>query len=376
MARLPQPRAGSELVSRGRTLPFSFFPVTKGVRRYGLYDAVFAVNPWSVIRGTINNELTAGDQVEALAFVEQAEDFYRAASAGLSTNPLLLYYAFLNLGKALIRVRGHTGSLDRAMHGLKEETSAGGTELKDSTVVAKGGGSGVNVFPELVSRLGFHRPPSNARYPVTDLLPQVVVGHRIWREASAANKERFIDLKHLDFVHDKTNRAVWLRLFVSKGDLSRYEIPRARLLREGGIERDFQEVKTESTGRDPALACFEQRAPVTYTGRPNDVVADVVARIRPNLWRIVSALPGGAYRRYYLHVSPPGTARLPQLASLWALFFYFGSVVRYRPHLFDELLRAADGAFIAEFISSQPEQMLYMLASELCQREIARPAIV
>ncbi|HEX8207576.1 MAG TPA: YaaC family protein [Solirubrobacteraceae bacterium] len=98
--------------------------------------------------------------------------------------------------------------------------------------------------------------------------------------------------------------------------------------------------------------------------------------MRPNLWRVVSAVPGSTYRRYYLCLTPPAEVRLPQLASLWALFFYFGSVVRYRPHLFGTLLQAEYGAFVSEFISSQPEQMVYLLASELCQREIARPAIV
>jgi hypothetical protein len=33
------------------------------------------------------------------------------------------------------------------------------------------------------------------------------------------------------------------------------------------------------------------------------------------------------------------------------------------------------GPFITEFISAQPEQMLYMLASEMCKREVAQPAI-
>jgi hypothetical protein len=61
---------------------------------------------------------------------------------------------------------------------------------------------------------------------------------------------------------------------------------------------------------------------------------------------------------------------------MWALTFYFGSVVRYRPHLFDEILRGPHGAFVSEFISAQPEQMLYMLASELCERDVARPAII
>src|SRR5436190_7497375 len=107
MPRLPQPREGKTLEAKGRALPFSFFPVTRGTRRYGLYDVVFAINPWNVMRGSVNSELSATARPEALAFLKQAEDFFRAATSGVSTNPLLLYYAFLNLAKALIRVRGY-----------------------------------------------------------------------------------------------------------------------------------------------------------------------------------------------------------------------------------------------------------------------------
>jgi hypothetical protein len=82
------------------------------------------------------------------------------------------------------------------------------------------------------------------------------------------------------------------------------------------------------------------------------------------------------YRKYYLHLTPGQETRLPQLASLWCLFFYFGSVVRYRPHLFDNILKGPYGAFVTEFLSAQPEQFLYLLASEMQARDIARPAIV
>jgi hypothetical protein len=328
------------------------------------------------MRGTVNTEVAAAYRPEALAFLEQAEDFYRAATASVSANPLLLYYAFMSLGKAIIRVRGYPGSLDQAMHGLKEETVPGGSELKDSVVIAKDSGTVTNVYPELIERLGAPRPATNDRYPVPELLSQVVVGHRIWREASASHKERFIDLKHIDLIENRAARRVWLRLFVSKGDLSRYGVTRARLLRESALTPAFHEVNAAATGRGRELVCLEQRTSVQYTGRATDVVADLVRDIRHNLWRIVSAVPGSTYRRYYLYLGPATEIRLPQLASLWTIFFYLGSVVRYRPHLFDELLKSDYGAFIAEFVSSQPEQMVYLLASELCQREIARPAIV
>lgn len=375
MPRLPQPFEGQVLEAKGRALPFSFFPVTRNSRRYGLYDAVFAVDPWSVMRGAVGSELPAVSQPEALAFLRQAEDFYRAASAGLSTNPLLLYYAFLNLGKALVRVRGYRGSLDQAMHGLTERTAPGGTELHDSEVIVKDGGLATNIYPELIERLGYQRPSNNDFYPVAELIPQVVVGHRIWRESAAAHRERFIDLKGIQFVDNRAERRLWLRLFVSRGDLSRYSISRRQLLTEGRLAGMFREVDPAAVAPGAELVCLEQQVPVSYTGRPTDVVADLVAAVRPQLWRIVSAVPSGAYRRYYIHMTPAGQARLPQLASLWALFFYLGSVVRYRPHLFDELLRGPNGAFISEFISGQADQMLYLLASEFCQREIARPAI-
>ncbi len=57
------------------------------------------------------------------------------------------------------------------------------------------------------------------------------------------------------------------------------------------------------------------------------------------------------------------------------LFFYFGSVSRYRPHVFNEILRGPYGPFIGEFITSQPEQLLYLMTSALFEREVAKPAI-
>jgi hypothetical protein len=50
--------------------------------------------------------------------------------------------------------------------------------------------------------------------------------------------------------------------------------------------------------------------------------------------------------------------------------------VRYRRHLFDNVTSGAFGAFVAEFVSAQAEQFLYLLASEMRQREVAKPAII
>jgi hypothetical protein len=375
--RVPQARDGETLVVKERVLPFSFFPVTRDKRRWGLYDALFAMRPWPVMEAAIRDRIAEADlQVEALAFLEQAQDFYAAATARVAANPLLLYYAFLNLGKALLLTLGYPSSLERASHGLSDRTAAGGTELDDSAVVVQSYNNRVNVYAELLERLGYSRPVDNDTYQATELLPQIVIGHRIWREAATTNTERFVGLTEVEMVKAAATKELWLRLYIERGDLRRYGITRKRLLEEGRLDGAFREVALDGTGRVGDLVCLEQEQTVTYTGRPSDKVMDLVTPIRPNLWRIVTTTPASGYRKYYLHLSEPGEFRLPQLASLWVLLFYFGSIVRYRPHLFDIVTAGRYGAFVTEFIAAQPEQLLYLFASEMCSREIARPAII
>jgi hypothetical protein len=374
---VPQARAGETLIVKERVLPFSFFPVTRDRRRWGLYDALFAMRPWPVMEAPARARITNdGLRAEALAFLEQAQDFYTAATVRIAANPLLLYYAFLNLGKSLLLTLGYPSSLERASHGLSDRTATGGTELNDSSVVVQSYFNRVNVYAELVERLGYSRPADNDAYPIPDLLPQVVIGHRIWREAHTSNAERFVGLTEVEMVKAAATNELWLRLYVEKGDLKRYGISRRRLLEHGRLDGVFREVGLDGTGRVGDLVCFEQEQTLTYTGRPSDRVMDLVTPMRSVLWRIVTTTPASGYRKYYLHLSDPGEARLPQIASLWVLFFYFGSIVRYRPHLFDSVTSSRYGAFVTEFIGAQAEQLLYLLASEMCSREIARPAII
>jgi hypothetical protein len=373
MPRLPQARTGQPLLVKGRPLTFSYFPVKRDTRRYGLQDVVFAVDPWAVAEGAVNDEVPVAHRHEAVAFVEQARAFYEAGAARTPASPLLTYYAFLNLGKALIRCRGFTGSLDLARHGLSEAHTGSG--LSASSVNVHDGGPLVNVFPELIQRLGFSRPAPGP-IPVLDLAPQIVVGHRLWREASIRT-ERFVVLEDIEFIYDRAAKALWLRLWLRRSDLSRYEITRKRLLDESRTIGLFREVDAQPLTKDPDLVCLEQQTDEPYTGRPTDVVRKVVDSCRPWLWRIITAGPGNGYRRYYLHLTPPTTGnRVSQIASIWMLMFFFGSVVRYRPQEYAAITNGRYGAWAMDFAAAQPEQLLFMLTSEMRQREVARPAIV
>jgi hypothetical protein len=329
------------------------------------------------MQGAINDQTSGVHREEALAFLEQAQDFYQSASGRLAANPLLTYYAFLNLGKALLRVLGFGGDLGRAAHGLSERRIGTGAELDDfEVVVREGSGGRVSVYCELIDRLGFARPADGSAYAITELLPQVVVGHRLWREATRRT-ERFVGLEKVQMVHDTDAKELWLRLYLPRGDLARYSITHKRLIEEGDLGGLFREVEIGLTGENLDWICLEQTDATSYTGRPTDVVLDLVEPMRHRLWRIITTLPERGYRKYYIHLTPPAEKnRLPQIASLWALIFYFGSIVRYRPHEFDSVTAGRYGAFVTEFIGAQSEQLLYMLASEMCRREVAKPAVI
>jgi hypothetical protein len=293
----------------------------------------------------------------------------------VAANPLLYYYAFLNIGKALLLCRGTPSPLAKARHGLSEQYVGTGADPRNSKVVVTNvGGDNLNVYTELSSRLGFETPAPGTTYQVVDLLSQVPIGHRLWREATR-RAERFVGVDSVEVVQDSAAKTVWLRLYFSRGALTRYGISHKRLREESGLDPDYDEVVSP---RDPTrLLCLEQSNTVAYANRPTDVMDAVVTPLKQILFRVVTTEPESAYRKYYVYLAPGGgVPAAPQISALWLLFYYLGSVVRYRPHLFAAVAEGRYGAFIAEFIAAQPNQLLYLLASEMRKREVARPAII
>ncbi|WP_423837085.1 YaaC family protein [Tamilnaduibacter salinus] len=84
------------------------------------------------------------------------------------------------------------------------------------------------------------------------------------------------------------------------------------------------------------------------------------------------------YRKNYVYLSPDieQAHRLPQILSIYAFVYYLGSVTRYRPYFFDDLLNRPDAAHIEELISNVPQQFLFLIASEFAGREVAHAPIV
>ncbi len=381
---LPPARKGERLRVNNKLIPFSYWPTKLGPKgNASLQTLLFSLDPWAIIDQTIKATCPALAKPEALACIHQARDFYQGAvdAQRVSARPLALYYCFMNLVKALCLTRGTQTTFNKAQHGLSEMLRPpNNKELNDAFLRAfpsPNARGELQNFSEFMKALSGTGLAAQQDFDIPVLLPQVLPGHRLW--SSAANKkERFVAIDDIRTVLDKTTRELWLNLYFVSDDLSRIGVTAKAFLADSKLHPAFSQVscsERDSSGR--AIICFQQVAPVVC---PNTKYANSLQQLfdllRPLLWATVATVP--PYRRHYAYLRPAGETlqTLPQLLSIYALAYYLGSITRYRPHHLPTITDSVYGPRVQDFITGQPQQFLYLLASEFARREIAKPSIL
>ena len=161
---------------------------------------------------------------------------------------------------------------------------------------------------------------------------------------------------------DVGERTIWVDLIFDSGRLGRSDLSSSKLMVAGALGAVFREVESDTAGRRR----FEMLRPFAYDKEPWDELDQVVNTVRPYLW--TSLGKGSSYGVH--HLSLAAGNRVPQVLGLYLLLFAFGSLTHFRPHRFDQLLAEPIGSFVVDFIARQPEQLLYLLASEFATREV------
>jgi len=376
--RLPTPRQGEHLVIRRRPIDFGFWPMGRTTRRYGLQVPLYCGDPWPVASERIRAICPSAQRPAARAFVDQARDLYFSAANRPVTaaTPLILYYCYLNLIKAFILAIDQRRVLDRAKHGLSEQLGPGQAGLTNAFLDAfPSTGATVNVFHEFVRALDGVGLSKRVQLPLPQLLPQVVAVHRLWVAAPGANEERFLGVERIAFVQDKAAKEIWLRLHVFADSLAVLGLTHAKFLDQAGLATSWREVRCSDSLGGRRLVCFEQASGLAYCSRPADEVANLVATVRPRLW--AAATMYAPWRRYYLYAAPAAeqASVLPQLASIYAITYYLGSVARYRPHHFQSILEGPYEPWVRAFLGQQPTQFLFLLTSDIARRDLLKAAI-
>jgi hypothetical protein len=366
---LPAAREGSNLWVRSRQLEFSFFMMRRGKRRWGVNTMLYAAEPWAIIEGGVSTALSPGPTRRAAqSFARQANEYFVAAerAGAFEARPLL------NLAKALTLTRGRHTVIGKVTHGVAHQNPSGHTVPTAEIQFQKSGPGSPTVVDEVYQALhGTHVPFT--KVAIAEVVPQSVVAHRLWREA-ANRRERFLTVEGVAINHGQTARQLWATLTVRADTMRARSRGVGEVVTEGALAPSFRAV-SDVQAPDGALRRFEQVSPTGYgSGRPSDKVVDVVDLLRPLLWQTVTSAP--PYRRYYLYLSPQGEVRLPQWLSIYALFFWLGSLTRYQPVELLEILDGPYGAFFREFLATQPSQLLYLWASEFKRQDVARAAVV
>lgn len=288
MSKLPDPPPGELVEISGRPLSFSYWPTGRNKRRYGLRPHVFATNPWPLLTRSVREHCPKTSVPAALAFLEQAEDFYNAAHLGrvAAAKPVLLYYSFLNAVKAYILTSGRRTELDSAKHGLSEKKLAPGRkELIDAVLDAHpSSATTTNIFDDLLTIVQSTGLTSVVTIPLSALMPQIVPGHRLWASASG-NVERFVAIESINFVHHQPDKELWLRLLINSGDLTRLGISHKKFLETTRMGSDWYEVKCADMKGNHKLVRFDQSNGIIYTHRAADRIQDAVGTIQHLLWR-------------------------------------------------------------------------------------------
>lgn len=382
--KLPVARTGDRIRVNNKLIPYSFWPTKVGPKgNASLQTLLFSLDPWAIIDQTIKTTCPAVAKSEALACVQQARDFYEGAvdAQRVAARPLSLYYCFMNLVKAFCLTRGTRTTFNKAQHGLSEMLRPpGNKELSDAFLTAFPSPNyrgELQNFSEFMLALSGSGLPIAQEFDIPVLLPQILPGHRLW--SSAANKkERFVAIHEIRPFIDKINRQIWLNLYFVSDDLARIGVTVREFLANSSLHPTFSQVAcSDLDGADRTLICFQQITPIICQNtKYANYLQQLFDGLRPSLWVTVATVP--PYRRNYVYLRPPIEAAqtLPQLLSIYALAYYLGSITRYRPHHLPTITDTAYGPRVLDFITGQPQQFLYLIASEFARREITKPSIL
>jgi len=324
---------------------------------------VVTSDPWGFYQHVVSRELSRSEESEALAYIEQAFDFFQAArNPQLGSKPLLYYYSFLNLVKVALLVR--KVRIPRVLkHGLFDPKANQRTRLSLSGQVIQFPARANNrseVYPEFVHLLG-GEVLIDRKIKVLDLLSQVPSIHRTFVSVTGGHSY-FLPIQRFTILRSQSQ--VWARVILLKSDRD-VKLTLSRFQETRKFRQCLQRTYSDNTGE-----IWLETNPRAGIRRGVDTAIEKIAKELRDLG--ASTILTGPGFRHYLWI---GRRRdlLPPLAAGYAAIFYLGSVTRYKPDVFDKILAGGYAWLVDEFLATYPLQFLYILASELARVDVVKP---
>lgn len=355
-----KPTSGEPLTVKGKIIPFTFWP-----ENYLKYGRFLASDCWQCLKSNVissgfNQTLKSRIQ----AYITQSSDFYEASrNASVDTKPLMLYYCYLNLVKAFLLFRQKRIPTHPDGHGISASKPAQRyhnlKSIKFRIWGSKDNRRMRHIFNSLVKECGFPTLAGKT-FSLADMMHQVCGLHDAFNAMTREKKVIFpVSLK---FVKDATKKTVWIKGVMDTSsftDTQKYDIKRYLRNSEFTIVSTAEDRSAELT--------FETSEKIAYGKSPITILKrKLVNPIRHRLW---SEQTCQGYKYYILCANKGFTA---QVASNFSIMFALGSIVRYRPELFNKINREW---IIHEYLNTQPLQFAYLLGSGMVSNEIIPSAL-
>lgn len=335
---------------------------------------------WHYIIHTEKKKFGSRFNLEFLeSLLEQAEYFYEAATkAPVKSQPLLYYYSFLNLTKAYLNIEVPTlkDNLD-FYHGIESCPISATTSLDSAYVEIRcllanpaiintvsvayhlsqrlkdnyrrllpsphGHDNGpwkFNVKSLLMSCIGIHRTVSQTYHTQEDFVrvenPELwKIGRSLnWKGEIYASKQQINQLINAGYNINPSNGV----------DYWQESIP---LTSENVPKRDL--ISMNDLLNEKGIWSYCARDGYRFFISPYGLVKDPVDNVY----------------KFQLRTAANNSLRLSSISIIYFLMFFFGSITRYHPYLFEKVLSNREIWLVSEFLKTQPKQYLHLLTSKV-----------
>ena len=297
-------------------------------------------------------------------YLNQAHEFYEAAQvAKANTAPLIYYYSFLNLAKALCEIRqpGFHKRNECYGHGISWRPNPNFlVNLEKETVSLSYRGVWHALWESLTQTTC--AAPRGTKLSVKDMFlycPEVSV--EVQRAFGMETK--LISLVDPDTLHDCSAKESWIRFSVSRQELKSNRLTVPKLISMITTPRSGY-IEVRST--EPALRTFESSIPAkgTYGGKTLRTLHGDVKGMN-----VFCHLDRGNKIGYSIPLQDRLPLRMPQVMVLYTILFWLGSLVRYDPHSLNELRETHQWSLIDGFMSQSRLWLLEQFEWSLYQAE-------
>jgi len=298
-------------------------------------------------------------------YLNHAHEFYKCGEeSSADTSPLLYYYSFLNLAKALCTIKYpylHKQN-ESFRHGLSWRHSKNSlVDMNTTTVSVSGRGMWHFLWEKLADLpLSLPNPTKIKIKDLFALLPETSIEY----SRTFAEESRYVDLVEPEGLVDSEADELWLRFSVSKDDLREFRLSRRSFIQIiSGTTPAFRQVRS----KDDVFWTFELFPAKKIPVRAKDYLYSLIDNEVKAMKLFVH--PSSDDLSYYVPIQNRLPVRLHQITVLYTIMFWLGSLVRYDPHSVANLRESQFWILIDGFLNQSRIWLLELFEWEFFKTE-------